>query len=144
MSVDAVMRFLHFLGFITWVGGMMFQLVALQPFLKTQELPVRLPLLFPIIRRFLMMTWASITLLLISGSDMLIRVFVEQKVSLVSRLGMLLLLKFMIVGLMFVLFGYLFSVIFLTLEFITARSSANPNPKKRNNTIMPLRICFLP
>ncbi|MBI1820551.1 MAG: hypothetical protein HYR79_02470 [Nitrospirae bacterium] len=130
MSVDAVMRFLHFLGFITWVGGMMFQLVALQPFLKTQELPVRLPLLFPIIRRFLMMTWASITLLLISGSDMLIRVFVEQKVSLVSRLGMLLLLKFMIVGLMFVLFGYLFFGYFFDFRIHYRALLRKPEPKE--------------
>ena len=85
MIMDAVMRWLHFLGVITWIGGMMFQMVALQPFLKAQALPARLPLLFPVIRRFLMMTWASITLLLISGSDMLIRVFMEEKTPILRR-----------------------------------------------------------
>jgi uncharacterized membrane protein len=108
LSVDAVMRWLHFLGVVTWIGGMMFQMISLQPFLKVYDLPARLPLLFPVIRRFLMMIWSSVTLLLISGSDMLIRVLVEQKISLISRVGMLLLFKFMVVGLMLIIFGILF------------------------------------
>ena len=126
MIMDAVMRWLHFLGVITWIGGMMFQMVALQPFLKAQALPARLPLLFPVIRRFLMMTWASITLLLISGSDMLIRVFMEEKTPILSHLGKLLLLKFMLFGLMLVLFGYLFFGFFF--EFRTHYRALLKNP----------------
>lgn len=130
MSLDAVMRSIHFLGVITWVGGMMFQLIALHPFLKVQELPQRLPLLFPVIRRFLMMTWSSITLLLISGSDMLIRVFVEQNVSVVSRLGMLLLFKLMLVGLMLILFGYLFFGYFFDFRIHYRALLRKPEPKE--------------
>jgi uncharacterized membrane protein len=130
MSLDVVMRSIHFLGVITWVGGMMFQLIALQPFLKVQELPQRLPLLFPVIRRFLMMTWSSITLLLISGSDMLIRVFVEQNVSVVSRLGMLLLFKLMLVGLMLILFGYLFFGYFFDFRIHYRALLRKPEPKE--------------
>ncbi|MBI1769650.1 MAG: hypothetical protein HYR67_14880 [Bacteroidetes bacterium] len=106
--MDAIMRGLHFLAVLTWIGGMMFQLIALQPFLRLQDISLRLPILFPIVRRFMMMTWSSITLLLLSGSDMVIRVIVDQKVSLGSRLGMLLLLKWMLFGLMLVVFGFLF------------------------------------
>lgn len=123
------MRWLHFLGVITWVGGMMFQMVSLHPFLKVQDLPTRLPILFPIIRRFLMMTWSSITLLLISGSDMLIRVLVDQKVSLVSRLGMFLLFKFMLVGLMLILFGILFFGYFFDFRIHYRALLKKPDPK---------------
>ncbi|MBI1823713.1 MAG: hypothetical protein HY200_01355 [Nitrospirae bacterium] len=130
LSLDAVMRWLHFLGVITWVGGMMFQLIALQPFLKVHDLPARLPLLFPVIRRFLMMTWSSITLLIISGSDMLIRVLVDQKVSLGSRLGMILLVKFMLVGLMLILFGVLFFGFFFDLRIHYRALLKNPEPGK--------------
>lgn len=129
MSLDAMMRWLHFLGVITWVGGMMFQMVSLQPFLKVQDLPVKLPILFPVIRRFLMMTWSSITLLLISGSDMLIRVLVDQKVSLVSRLGMFLLFKFMLVGLMLVLFGIIFFGYFFDFRVHYRALLKKPEPK---------------
>ena len=131
MSIDAVMRFLHFVGVVTWVGGMMFQMVSLQPFLKVQDLPTKLPLLFPIIRRFLMMTWSSITLLLISGSDMLIRVLVDQKVSLVSRMGMFLLFKFMLVGLMLILFGILFFGYFFDLRIHYRSLLKKPDEKIR-------------
>jgi uncharacterized membrane protein len=130
LSLDAVMRWLHFLGVITWVGGMMFQMVALQPFLKVHELPERLPLLFPVVRRFLMMTWSSITLLFISGSDMLIRVLVDQKVSLGSRLGMILLVKFMLVGLMLILFGVLFFGYFFDLRIHYRALLKKPDPEK--------------
>ena len=130
MSIDTLMRFLHILGVVTWVGGMMFQLVSLQPFLKVQDLPVRLPLLFPVIRRFLMMTWSSITLLLISGSDMLIRVIVDQKMSLVTPLGKLLLLKFMLVGLMLILFGILFFGYFFDFRIHYRALLKKPDPKK--------------
>ncbi len=130
MSLDAIMRWLHFLGVIVWVGGMMFQMVSLQPFLKVQDLPTKLPILFPVIRRFLMMTWSSITLLLISGSDMLIRVLVDQKVSPLSRLGMFLLFKFMLVGLMLILFGILFFGYFFDFRIHYRALLKKPAPKE--------------
>ena len=108
----------------------MFQMISLQPFLKLQDLPTKLPVLFPVIRRFLMMTWSSITLLLISGSDMLIRVLVDQGVSLGSRFGILLLLKFMLVGFMLILFGILFFRYFFEFRSHYRALLTKPEPLK--------------
>jgi len=130
MSVNSVMGWLHFLGVVTWVGGMMFQMVSFQPFLKIQDLPTMLPLLFPVIRRFLMMTWSSITLLLISGSDMLIRVLVDQRVSWTSRLGTFLLIKFALVGLMLILFGIIFFRYFFEFRIHYRALLKKPGPQK--------------
>src|ERR1700693_64984 len=130
MTMDVLMRWIHFLGVVTWIGGMMFQPLSLQPFISRLELRTSLPFLFPVIRRFLMMIWSSITLLLISGSDMMIRVFVEEKVPVVSHLGKLLIFKFMLFGLMFVLFGYLFFGYFFDMRLHYRALLKNPPPDK--------------
>ena len=60
---------------------------------------------------------------------MLIRVLVDQKVSLVSRLGMFLLFKFMLVGLMLILFGILFFGYFFDFRIHYRALLKKPEPK---------------
>ena len=58
---------LHLLGAIAWVGGMFFALVVVRPGLAVLEPPTRLALHHRIFRRFFLVVWHAIGLLLLSG-----------------------------------------------------------------------------
>lgn len=65
-------KFLHLVAAIVWLGGMAFMLLALRPSLGTLPTPAqRLPLLAAVLRRFFILVWASIAILLLSGGYML-------------------------------------------------------------------------
>lgn len=68
----SLLKFLHLAAAMVWLGGMAFMLFALRPSLSLMESPAqRLPLLAAVLRRFFMLVWAAIALLLLSGFYML-------------------------------------------------------------------------
>lgn len=66
-----LLKFLHLVAAILWLGGMAFMLLALRPSLATLQTPAqRLPLLAAVLRRFFVLVWAAIGILLLSGGYM--------------------------------------------------------------------------
>jgi len=73
--MPALMKFLHVLAAIAWLGGISFMLLALRP--AAAELltpPQRLPLMAQTLQRFFTLVWATIVVLLLSGLAMLLGV----------------------------------------------------------------------
>lgn len=101
-AMHALMKFLHVLAAITWLGGVSFMLFALRP--AAAELmapPQRLPLIAQVLRRFFMVVWPAIGVLLLSGLAMLLGVGMKN-----APVGWHLMLG---IGLlMFALFGHLY------------------------------------
>lgn len=65
-------KFLHLVSAIVWLGGMTFMLLALRPALGEQLAPPqRLPLLAGVLRRFFLLVWGAVALLLLSGGFMM-------------------------------------------------------------------------
>lgn len=73
--MPALMKLLHVLAAIAWLGGISFMLFALRP--AAAELltpPQRLPLMAQTLQRFFVLVWASIVILLLTGLAMLLAV----------------------------------------------------------------------
>ncbi|WP_029526510.1 DUF4149 domain-containing protein [Polaromonas glacialis] len=73
--MPALMKFLHVLAAIAWLGGISFMLFALRP--AAAELlapPQRLPLIAQTLQRFFKLVWVTIVVLLLSGLAMLLGV----------------------------------------------------------------------
>lgn len=73
--MPALMKFLHVLAAIAWLGGISFMLFALRP--AAAELltpPQRLPLIMQTLQRFFRLVWVTILVLLVSGLAMLLGV----------------------------------------------------------------------
>jgi uncharacterized membrane protein len=73
--MPALMKLLHVLASIAWLGGISFMLFALRP--AVAELltpPQRLPLMAQTLQRFFALVWASIVILLLTGLAMLLAV----------------------------------------------------------------------
>ena len=100
--MHALMKFLHVLAAIAWLGGVGFMLFALRP--AAAELlapPQRLPLIAQVLRRFFMLVWPAIGILLLSGLAMLLGVGMKNAPTgwhLMFGIGLL----------MFALFGHLY------------------------------------
>src|SRR3712207_1460392 len=58
---------LHVLGAVLWVGGMAFALLALRPALAELEPPARLSLHEGALRRFFLIVWHAMPVLLLTG-----------------------------------------------------------------------------
>jgi uncharacterized membrane protein len=67
MSVWSWLLALHILCAVLWVGGMFFAYVVLRPSLSVLEPPQRLLLHTQIFRRFFLVVWHVMPLLLLSG-----------------------------------------------------------------------------
>ena len=73
--MTATMKFLHIAAAIAWLGGVSFMLFALRNAAAEQLAPPqRLPLIAQILRRFFVLVWISIGVLLISGLWMMLGV----------------------------------------------------------------------
>ena len=73
--MPALMKLLHVLAAIAWLGGISFMLFALRP--AAAELlapPQRLPLIAQTLQRFFKLVWVTILVLLLSGLTMLLGV----------------------------------------------------------------------
>ena len=100
--MNALMKFLHIVAAIAWLGGVSFMLFALRP-AATALLapPQRLPLIAQVLRRFFGLVWLAIAVLLVTGLAMLLAVGMKN-----APLGWHLMLG---IGLlMFALFGHLY------------------------------------
>jgi len=73
--MPALLKFLHVLSAIVWLGGVSFMLFALRP--AAAELlkpPLRLPFIAQALGRFFKLVWGSIAVLLLTGLAMLLAV----------------------------------------------------------------------
>ncbi|MCJ7798704.1 MAG: CopD family protein [Polaromonas sp.] len=98
----ALMKFLHLLAAIVWLGGISVVLMALRPVAAALlSPPQRLPLIAQVLGRFFVLVWLSIGVLLLTGLPMLLSVGMKG-----APVGWHLMLG---IGLlMFALFGHLY------------------------------------
>ncbi len=67
-SIWAVVRWLHLLAAITWIGGMIFILLILLPVLRPSLPAVQRTLLFARVgRRYATISWVSLAILVVTG-----------------------------------------------------------------------------
>ncbi|UUZ65279.1 CopD family protein [Polaromonas sp. P1(28)-13] len=99
--MPALMKFLHVTAAITWLGGVSFMLFALRPAVTQLPPPQRLPLIAQVLRRFFVLVWPAIAILLLTGLVMLLGVGMKN-----APMGWH--LMFGIGLLMFALFGHLY------------------------------------
>ncbi|MDQ6626952.1 MAG: CopD family protein [Pseudomonadota bacterium] len=67
----AILKAVHLLGVIVWVGGMFFMLACLRPAASALEPPLRVKLMHETMRRFFSVVSAVVVVLLASGAAML-------------------------------------------------------------------------
>lgn len=67
MTGLGVIKALHLLGAVIWVGGMFFALLVLRPSLAVLEPPQRLMLHRQVFRRFFLVVWHAMPIVLASG-----------------------------------------------------------------------------
>ena len=67
----AIAKAIHLLGAVIWVGGMFFALLVLRPSLAVLEPPQRLALHGQVFKRFFLIVWHAMPLVLLSGYFML-------------------------------------------------------------------------
>jgi uncharacterized membrane protein len=67
----SVLLALHLLGAVTWVGGMAFALLVLRPSLAVLEPAQRVALRLQVFRRFFLVVWHAMPILLATGYAML-------------------------------------------------------------------------
>ncbi len=69
--MDLLIRLLHLLAAIVWLGGMVFMLLALRPAaIATLEPQPRARLMGAVWQRFFRLVWAAIAVLLLSGGHL--------------------------------------------------------------------------
>ncbi len=71
MTLLGLLKALHLLGAAVWVGGMFFALLVLRPSLAVLEPPHRLALHGQVFRRFFLVVWHAMPIVLLSGYAML-------------------------------------------------------------------------
>ena len=134
--MNALMKFLHIVAAIAWLGGVSFMLFALRP-AATALLapPQRLSLIAQVLRRFFGLVWLAIAVLLVTGLAMLLAVGMKN-----APLGWHLMLG---IGLlMFALFGHLYFGPFRRLKH-AVNASDWPEGARRAGQIATLAIINL-
>ncbi len=112
--MTAMMKFLHIAAAIAWLGGVSFMLFALRAAAAEQLAPPqRLPLIAQVLRRFFVLVWLSIAILLVSGLWMLLGVGMKN-----APIGWHIMLGLGL--LMFALFGHLYFGPFRRLKLAVA------------------------
>ena len=115
--MPVLMKFLHVLAAIAWLGGVTFMLFSLRPVVgAVLALPQRLPLIAQVLQRFFAWVWASIVVLLLTGLAMLLGVGMKNApIGWHAMLGIGLL--------MFALFGHLYFGPFRRLKLAVGESN---------------------
>ena len=70
-----VLKALHVLSAVAWVGGMLFAYVVLRPSLSVLEPPQRIALHSQVFRRFFLIVWHAMPLIVLTGFIMIFAVF---------------------------------------------------------------------
>lgn len=70
-----VLKALHVLSAVAWVGGMLFAYVVLRPALSVLEPPQRIALHSQVFRRFFLIVWHAMPLIVLTGFIMIFAVF---------------------------------------------------------------------
>ncbi len=65
--IYAVLKALHLLGIVAWVGGMFFVLACLRPALADVEPPLRIRVMHAVARRFFNVVAVAVLVVLVSG-----------------------------------------------------------------------------
>ncbi len=71
MTLLALLKAIHLLSAILWVGGMFFAYVVLRPSLVVLEPPQRMLLHTQVFKRFFLIVWHAMPLLLLTGYGMI-------------------------------------------------------------------------
>jgi uncharacterized membrane protein len=71
MTIYAGLKALHLLCAVLWVGGMFFAYVVLRPSMAAIEAPQRMLLHTRVFRKFFLVVWHAMPLILITGGAML-------------------------------------------------------------------------
>lgn len=129
-TMSALMKFLHIAAAIVWLGGVSFMLFALRSAAAEQLAPPqRLPLIAQVLRRFFMLVWTSIVILLVSGLGMLLSVGMKN-----APIGWHIMLG---IGLlMFALFGHLYFGPFRRLKLAVAAANWPEGGKRMGQIAM--------
>ena len=99
--MPALMKFLHIAAAIFWLGGISFMLFALRPAAGQLAPAQRLPLIASVLKKFFLLVWVAVVLLLLTGLAMLMAVGMKNAPTgwhLMLGIGLL----------MFALFGHLY------------------------------------
>ena len=110
-----LMKFLHLMSAIVWLGGASFMLFALRPATGQLAPEQRLPFIKDVLGRFFALVWVTIGLLLLTGLAMLLAVGMKN-----APVGWHLMLG--LGTLMFLLFGHLYFGPFRRLKLAVAAS----------------------
>jgi len=111
----AVLKLIHLLAVLIWVGGMFFAYVALRPAaVETLEPPQRLRLWDAVFRRFFQWVWVTVGALLASGLYMLYLFGGMAHVALHVHIMLVLGLVMMLI------FGYVFFALYVPLSLNVA------------------------
>jgi uncharacterized membrane protein len=70
-----LMKILHLLSAVVWVGGMFFAYLVLRPSMSVLEPPQRMALHGQVFRRFFLVIWHAMPLIILTGFIMLFGVF---------------------------------------------------------------------
>ena len=71
MSLLAILLILHILGAVVWVGGMAFAILVLRPSVAALERPQRLDLHARVFRRFFLIVWHAMPIMVLTGFGMI-------------------------------------------------------------------------
>ncbi len=102
MSLLGLLKAVHVLSAVVWVGGMFFAYVILRPSLSVLEPPQRLALHGAVMKRFFLVVWHAMPLMLISGFWMIFGVYggmagVRWNVHLMLLLGLVMAALFLVI-----------------------------------------------
>jgi len=100
--IGGVFAALHVLGAVIWVGGMFFALLVLRPSLGVLEPPQRLALHMQAFRRFFLVVWHAMPIVLLTGYAMLFARFggfagADARIHIMHLLGLIMALVFVFI-----------------------------------------------
>ena len=67
MLLEVIVDFLHQLATVAWIGGMIYTMMVLMPSLPAIEIPERGKLAGAVTKRFTIVAWTSVVVLIITG-----------------------------------------------------------------------------
>lgn len=102
LTLTQIARFFHDLAFITWIGSMIFMMIVLTPAVGGKGIPPQFLRLMGI-ERFKNWAWASIAVLVVTGTYRLYGRFYMFDLFIMSRYGKLMLLKLSLFAIMILL-----------------------------------------